>query len=298
MAREEKRDSELDKESQNRLEKLAREWENPRSAHSPDGFWGSDLRLLIEHFQPVQELLRRVVFAVVESTPVNRPANAEAALPPLAEGLTAVAQSEKQPALSQCSQLIDKCRRAERELSQCNSMVKQLEQEEKDQKQDAKKLEKQLRKVERDLSDCKASQASTPQVLTLLRNDSELARQMGLAGLPADDVGALIRTVAVLAQRDNLERLWSILKDRCEKDQRPASAVEFDLLSTALDWHNYNWPTRPFRLIEAVTASAYHYETHLRSRHNNRGETVAEQYLPGIADGGGHILCKALVDTR
>jgi hypothetical protein len=44
--------------------------------------------------------------------------------------------------------------------------------------------------------------------------------------------------------------------------------------------------------------TAYDFERHLRSRHNTRGETVAALHLPGIADGGGHIVCKALVHTR
>ncbi len=320
MGEGEKRDGELDKDSRKRLEKLEAEWEKPPAPHSIGGLSAADLRLLLEHFQPLQDLMRRIVTDVGERVPVAMPPRrAATALPasvaPCAEGLDvdskaespgelanthrdlAQAQFERQQALNQCGQLKDECEKALQDLSECNNAVKALQEENKNKKQTIKKLEKQLQQAQKELRDCEASHPSTAE-LTLLRADPELTRHMGLAILPADDTQALIQMVAVLAQRDNLERLWSTLKDRCEADKRPVSTDELTLLKAALAWHNHNWPTRPYSLIEAMPDSGYDFERHLRSRHNTRGETVAALRLPGIADGGGHILCKALVHTR
>jgi hypothetical protein len=121
---------------------------------------------------------------------------------------------------------------------------------------------------------------------------------MDLADLPADNTQALIQTVAVLAQFDNLKRLWEALKDRCEAGKRAVTDHEHTLLQAALAWHNHNWRSLPLRLIDVAAASRYDYETQLRSRHVTKGETVAAMYLPGIADGSGKTLCKALVQTK
>jgi hypothetical protein len=54
--------------------------------------------------------------------------------------------------------------------------------------------------------------------------------------------------VAVLAQRDNLERLPA-LKDRCEAENRPAHTAERALLAAALSWYNHNWRSKPYQLV-------------------------------------------------
>ena len=151
-----------------------------------------------------------------------------------------------------------------------------------------------LRQAEDALASVRTS-TRPPPALDLLRDDPELAQAIGLAGLPDDDTQALIQTVAVLSQLDNLQRLWDALKERCEAGNRPASASELALLESALAWHNHNWLTRPYRLIEATPSSAYDFSRHLPSRHTPKGETVAALHLPGIADGSGKPLCKALV---
>lgn len=139
---------------------------------------------------------------------------------------------------------------------------------------------------------------STPPELALLREDTALAQALSLSPLPSGDIEALIHIVAVLAQRDNLERLWDILKDRCETEGRPASTAELALLSTALAWYNYNWRTHPYNLIEVSPTAAYDFNTHLRNRHTTTGEIIAAQHLPGITSSSNEQIRKPLVITR
>lgn len=308
MGKSEKRDGELDKDSQKRLEKLEAEWEKPPASYSSDGLSASDLRLLLEHCQPLQDLMRRVVAGVGEpattasassSAGIDGTTSAEL-WAELAHVRGALEQSnpDRQQAEAQFDQLQQECRKVQSDLSRCTTEGKTLKQKYENQKQVIKALETELQEVGKKLKDCQASQASVPPELALLRSDPELSYQMGLTGLPTDNTHALIRMVAVLAQRDNLERLWGLLKDRCEAEKRAATQSELALLDAALEWHNHNWHTRPYKLINAAPASAYDFEKHLRSRHNSKGESIAVLQLPGIADGGGHLLCKALVQTR
>lgn len=308
MGKSEKRDDELDKDSRKRLERLEAEWGKPPASYSFGGLSASDLRLLLEHCEPLRGLLRRVVAGAGEpATAASASSSAEfdaAATEELRAELARThrdleqSNSDRQKAKAQFDQLQQECQKVQSDLSRCTSEGKRLKQKNEDQKQEIKALETALQDIRKKLKDCQASQASVPPELALLRSDPELSRQMGLSDLPTDNTQALIRMVAVLAQRENLERLWGVFKERCESGKRPASADEIALLESALAWHNHNWPARPYRLIEVAPGSGYDFEQHLRSRHNSRGETVATLHLPGIADGGGHIVCKALVHTR
>lgn len=290
MANDEKHIGELDTNRRKRLEKLNEEWTKAPSAFG--SFSTSDLRLLLEHFSPLQNLIRNIAVS---------PQDAASASPPIQTAPPA----ELQPAHNQYSNLELQYQAAQRDLAECNVAAKKLlrDQEKilqnnKTLKQECKQLEKQLRQAQEQLSASQATQTNTAAELALLRSDPDLAQQLGLPDLPGDNTQALIQTVAVLAQRDNLERLWSALKDRCEANNRAASAPERALLETALAWHNHNWRTRPYRLIEATPSSAYQFEKYLRSRQTPTGETVAALLLPGIADGSGKPLCKTLVRTH
>lgn len=290
MAKDDKRNDELDKDSRNRLEKLTVDWVKPSTFGCQVS--ASDLRLLLEHFLPLQELIRSIAASAQYTAPTSLPVQA---LPP----------AELQQPHNQYSNPELRYQAAQRDLAECNAAAKKLLQDKeklsqsnKTLKQEYKQLEKQLQLAQEQLNVCQATHANTAPEVALLRSAPDLAQRLGLPDLPSDDTQALIKTVAILAQSDNLERLWSALKDRCEADNRPASAPERALLETALAWHNYNWRTRPYGLIEAASFSAYHFENHLRCRQTPTGETVAALHLPGIADGGGLALCKALVHTR
>ena len=338
----------LDKKSSDRLEKLGGEWipETSNLFFSPERLTASDLKLLLEHFAPLQQLIRALVATPTETAPTalvdktdalrtetsdteDRLSDAEdksrTAQDALAQTQTELAEANRKhsallaqtqtelaethrnysallaQAQAELAGAKDRCSALQHDLDQCNDSAKTLYQQKEQHQQASKQLQKDLQTAEKDL---KASQAelaragSAPPELALLRQDTALAQALSLSPLPSSDTEALVQTVAVLAQRDNLERLWGVLKERCEAEHRPASAPEQALLSAALAWYNHNWRTRPYRLIEAAPAAAYDFNAHLRSRHTNTGETITAQLLPGIADGSGNPLCKALVSTR
>lgn len=311
MAKKDKNDV-LNKDSSKRLEKLKGEWipETSNLFFSPEKLTLPDLKLLLEHFAPLQELIRALVVAPAGTAPTalvdetnalraqisdteDKLSNAEDKLREAQDSI-AQALAELAQANSQCSALQD-------DLKQCNASAKTLLQQNKQHEQASKQLQKDLQAADKKLQASQAELAragSAAPELALLRQDTALAQALSLSPLPSGDTEALIHIVAVLAQRDNLERLWSALKERCEAERRPASAAEQALLSAALAWYNYNWRTRPYRLIDAAPAAAYDFNAHLRSRHTTTGETITAQLLPGIADGSGNPLCKALVSTR
>lgn len=294
----------LDKKSRERLEKLEPQWSAPcDEGWSVDKLTLPDLKLLLEHFTPLQDLIHALVATPAGASP-GALAHETASLRDQASAAQ-TAQDSAEAALAstqaELAQAHERCRAAERDLSQCTAKVQDLLQKNRLQQQTMQQLEQQCQQLQNALSAAQAQLArsgSAPAELALLRQDTALAQALGLEPLPSDDTQALIQTVAVLSQRDNLERLWSALKDRCEAEKRPATAGEHALLQAALDWHNHNWRTRPYRLIEAPPASTYHFDHHLRSRHASTGETISAQHLPGIADGSGRPLCKALVHTQ
>lgn len=189
------------------------------------------------------------------------------------------------------------CEKTLAELNSCTATVRALEQKIRSLDDEHRQLQNQLQRASSELAEERARHSIAPE-LTLVRRDLQLAQDMGLADLPDDNTQALIQTVAVLAQLDSLKRLWGVLKDRCEAGKRQATTDERALLQAALAWHNYNWRSQPYRLIDAAAGSGFNYVDHQRSRHVTKGETVTALQLPGIADGNGKALCKALVTTR
>ena len=290
----------LDKESRKRLEKLESQWSEPYDAMLLKGLTLPELKLLLEHFTPLQDLIRALVATPAGASP-GALAHETASLRDQASAAQDSAEAALASTQAELAQAHERCRAAKHDLNQCTTKVQELVEQNRLQKQTVQQLEQQCQQLQNDLSAAQAQLArsgSAPAELALLRQDTALAQALGLEPLPGDDTQALIQTVAVLSQRDNLERLWNALKDRCEANKRPATAGEHALLQAALDWHNHNWRTRPYRLIEAPPASTYHFDHHQRSRHASTGETISAQHLPGIADGSGRPLCKALVHTQ
>jgi chromosome segregation ATPase len=297
------KDNELDDASRKRLEKLNPNWNDSLEACSLEKLTLADLRLLLERHAPLQDLIRTIAVAptgkfpsaLAQETSVLREQNTEATC----SHETVHAQLAKSSAeLSTAQQTINALRQ---ELAQCTSTSRKLLDEKQSLEQARAKLEKQLQQLQQQLNDTQAILAKSGQVpieLRLLRQDAELAQQLGLANLPADDIAALIQVVAVLAQRDNLERLWILLKERCETGSRKANSDEVGLLKASLVWYNHNWQSRPYQLISATERGSYDYERQLRSRHSTGGDTITELRLPGIADGSNKPLCKALVITK
>ncbi len=290
----------LDKDSRKRLERLDAQWNENVSIWNPS-LSSADLRLLLEHHAPLQELIRSIA---ATSASRSQAATCEPMTMPARQveteaGYAAVAE-ELARTQAELTQARNKCTALEKGLTECTATVEQLLQKNTELAKIRTQLEARVQQLQEELEHCQATLArntSTPAELSLLRSDTELAQQMGLADLPADNMAALAQAVSVLAQRDNLERLWGILKERCEVQQRPVNQAEQALLSKTLSWYNHNWQSRPYRLIEATTGGAYDYEQHLRSRHTASGERLAALLLPGIADGSGRAFCKALVST-
>ncbi len=303
MAKDLANEDSLDKPSRKRIEKIGAQWSEPCEGWSNEKLTLPDLKLLLAHFTPLQDLIRALVATPADASP-GALAHETASLRDQASAAQ-TAQEHAEAALAstqaELAQAHEHCRAVEHDLKQCTAKVQELLPKNRLQQQTMQQLEQQCQQLQNALSTAQAQLArsgSAPAELALLRQDTSLAQALGLEPLPSDDIQALIQTVAVLSQRDNLERLWNTLKDRCETDKRPATAGEHALLQAALAWHNHNWRTRPYRLIEATPASAYNFEYHQRSRHTNTGETVSAQHLPGIADGSSRTLCKALVSTR
>ena len=300
----------LDKKSSDRLEKLGGEWTEAYEKWSSEKLTVPDLKLLLEHFAPLQELIRALVAAPAGTAPAALVDETNALRAQIsdaksrlsdAEDKLSKAETARAQTLAELAEANSKCSALQDDLKQCNAGTKTLLQQNKQHEQANKQLQKDWQAADKKLQASQAELAragSAPPELALLRQDTALAQALSLSPLPSSDTEALVQTVAVLAQRDNLERLWGVLKERCEAEHRPASAAEQALLSAALAWYNYNWRTRPYRLIDAAPAAAYDFNAHLRSRHTTTGEAITAQLLPGIADGSGNPLCKALVSTR
>ncbi len=325
-----KGDEQLDESSRKRLKELEGLWTQAGLIREKVNLiTPNDLRLLLEHFDPLRELIRTI--CAIPAAMAPRALEQVGAGPQLQEK-----GSELTKVCAQLVEALGRCEAAGKDLQQCTAhsqdlqrqreqlqqqneqleqQKEQLEQQkeqlqrEKEQFQkenaqllrDKKQLDERLRGMEKELSSCRAQLEGSgrlPPELALLRADLELAQRLELQDLPDDGSRALIQMVAVPAQRDNLLRLWTILRERCDAQNRAANTAERALLETALAWHNHNWRSRPLRLIDVAAATPYDYERHLRSRQTHAGEMVGELRLPGIADGSGALLCKALVSTR
>jgi hypothetical protein len=290
----------LDKDSRKRLEKIQGEWDKPQSRLS-EKLTVADLRLLLEHHLPLQDLIRAIAQnwledAALPSEGQTAPLHPQKVQAEAAEQAAAAAQAQ-----AQVQTLTQQCQALQSDLTQCSAATQKLLQEKAATQQAQRQLEKQLQQAQKELAATRnelTRMGGAAAEVRLLQTDVALARRLDLADLPDDATQALVRVVAVLAQRDNLERLWTALKERCESENRPANSDERALLAAALSWYNHNWRSKPYQPLTPAPNSAYDFERHLRSQHTSAGEKIADLRLPGVADGSGRLLCKALVSTR
>lgn len=269
----------LDKDERERLEKLSKAWnkETKSSLLSPN-FNPADLRLLLEYFLPLRELIHQIA-----ATPSGQ------SVP------SAQVKAELDEAEFQALQV---------QLVSSQAEAVRLRQLLADERRQADELEKELERLKqllaaRELELAKLRrQATLPPVLEQLRSMPALASRMDLGDLPADPTQALIRAVAVLSQLNNVERLWDALKEICESERRSATNDEIALLQTALDWHNYNWRKKPYTLHRPHMDAGFDFKTAQRTGTTPSGETLAAVWLPGIVSGSDSVQKKALVATR
>lgn len=277
----------LDGRAKDRLEKLRREWESYSNSILSEKLTPADLRLMLEHFEPLRKLIRKIA-AGHSAAPAASYAD-DADLDALHEKLEQALAAQEE---------------LRHELDEALAAQEALRSERDAAKRDIQQLQKRCRTLETELAESRREVDSLRQrknehpVLAILRRDGELATRLGLGALDGAEPEPLIRAVAVLAQRDTLQRLWDRLKERCEKERRPANADERLLLETALAWHNYNWPSKPYRLTEPKAGSAYDYGSHQRATATASGERIAAVWLPGIMDGSGKLQQKPLVTTQ
>ncbi len=295
---------ELDKDSRKRLEKMEVEWDKPTTASWLVELKLPDLRLLLEHHQPLQDLIRAIAATGLGSSPLAA-AQANSDLQTQLQESTLTAQDASAAQAESESKLLklrEQCKGLQADLAQCSAATQQLLQDKKTTQTALSQTEKQLQQAHKELNAARAALArhgAAPAELQLLQHDAELARRLELADLPEDTTQALIRVVAVLAQRENMERLWTVLKERCEAENRTAHPEERALLAAALSWYNHNWRNKPYKLLEVPSGTSYDFERHLRSQHTTGGEKIRELRLPGIADGSGRVMnCKPLVSTQ
>lgn len=279
----------LEKDERKRLEKLVDEWDSGSSW--TDKLYASDLRLLLENFHPLRELIRQIA-----ATSSGQSASS-------ATGLAAQAESCAQSEVERNEAEVER-QALQAQLVSSQGEVEHLRRQLADERRQADELEHELKRLtqlltagEQELAKLR-QQAALPPVLELLRNMPALASRLELGDPPVDANQALIRAVAVLSQLNNVERLWDALKDSCESERRPASDDEITLLQTSLDWHNHNWRKKPYTLHRPRIDAGFDFMTAQRAATTPSGETLTAVWLPGIMSGSDSVQKKALVATR
>ncbi|MDX7760816.1 hypothetical protein SJS80_02605 [Aeromonas caviae] len=305
---------------QKRLDELAKEW-GAESRGTSLGLHTSDLHLLLQHFAPLQQLIRQLAAGGegAVQTNVMQPASTtycDDALP--LDQDSASVQSDQRNELTtrlqqerhQRDQLENKLRDTASHLLQSQQECKRLEQalqqeqalrhtaqtELSETASRLRQLEQQQQRHHAELDALRQSGQSP--VVTLLCQDVSLATDLGLDGMGADVSADLVRCVAVLSQLDTIRQLWDLLKARCEQQLRPASDGELALLGSALAWHNHNWRQKPYQLYQPALASGFDFNKAQRALGTPpSGESLRGVWLPGISDHAGRMQKKALVVT-
>jgi len=244
-----------------------------------------DLLLLLDHYKPLRENICELNYSPTLLAS-GRGSDPEGDLP---------TDPEKR-------QILENVKRA---LDSCTSRYAELQAASDSYQKEIKALQSKLEKTR---AKAKAEQAQLVEIqrrterfhpaLAALRSIPDVARQMELANLPPDPFDAMIRTVAVLAQRDNLERLWDALADQANRDRAAPGPQALEVLSSALDWYNQNWKSRPWLLDLPKPDTPIDFHRHQRAPATPTGETIVQVWLPSVLDGSGKIVRKALVITR
>ncbi|WP_421214111.1 hypothetical protein [Aeromonas dhakensis] len=292
----------LSGKQQKRLDELAKDWEAECKGIF-SGFSLSDLHLLLQHFAPLQQLIRQL--AVSEDpvqTDVRQPVStaygdetlslaqeAASVNPDQRDELAALLQQERDLRTQLENKLSDATSHLSHSQQQCQRLEQTLQQLQQQQQQQQQRHHAELDALR---------QAGQSPVVTLLCQDVSLATDLGLDGMGADGSADLVRCVAVLSQLDTIRQLWDLLKARCEQQLRPATDGELALLGSALAWHNHNWRQKPYQLYQPALASGFDFNKAQRALGTPpSGESLRGVWLPGISDHAGRLQKKALVVT-
>ena len=131
-----------------------------------------------------------------------------------------------------------------------------------------------------------------------LEHDAEL--EQGLLGKYADieKLPKLVRTVAIVSQWKQVERVWDDLKKRCDAERRAATESELAILKGCIDIHNLSY-TEGYNLASLkniAAGTAFNMKEHARA--TPTGDIVAEQWLPALINAGGIVTRLPLVATK
>lgn len=133
--------------------------------------------------------------------------------------------------------------------------------------------------------------AQWQQLLEQIRADGVLLQRFSLPQND-DDLSFLLTTVAVFSQKDNLTRLWKLLDERCKERSGPWTEAEAQIFGQSLDWHNANWPDKPYELLKPEPGMHYDSGKHQRPP-GMLGDRIRAVWLPGIPE----LKLKPLVAT-
>lgn len=307
----------LSTKQQKRLDELANDWDVGSNGLSL-GLHLSDLRLLLQHFAPLKQLIHQVAMDNENVVPTEIK-HISTITSGVGEQHSSVASAEQEQDKVDklTSQLqLESGLRAQIEM-QLGDAVAQLSQLQKDNQQlksvlqheNTLRLEEQAkcRETESRLqqlqqhyqTELDALQRSVQSPVTeMLYQDMALANALGLDDMGRDARIDFVRCVAVLSQFDTIKQLWDELKDRCEQQERAVTVNELMLLENALSWHNYNWQQKPYRLYRPTSGASFDFNRQQRAvGSSNSGELLCDIRLPGISDHGGRLQKKALVVT-
>lgn len=297
----------LTEKQQKLMDELSKLWEKPATDWRRSSLTLPELRLLLEHFQPLRDLIRSIADPQVasEQHAISALRSELSQLEAQLQQLHASKQALEQQLHSVQTQLHEAQQaeqRASQQLSQTQQQLQQaqatshaLQQQLERSTQERNALQQQVASLQARLQQHAAFGAAST-VLQTLRQDSALATRLGLADLGTDSDSAL-RVVAVCAQRDTLERLFNIAAEQANQHRAALPAAWQQLLETALAWYNHNWQTHPYRLETPAAGAAYDFNRHKRAAHTPTGESVQQTLVPGLADSSGKLQIKPLVAT-
>lgn len=291
-------------DEQKRLDKLSHSWAKEDKSLFSDSakLTAFDLKLLLLHFAPLKSLVQQLAHQQLTEKYANT--DIDSTLTTAAHNVP-TALVDLQAIQHQLAQERGANGQLEQQLQQLQLQLneqqrKNLTLEDALQSVTAKLQRLELQYQQNQTALTAATQAQSNPVQKILSQDHKLTADLGLnvSGGVEPSSTDLIRTVAVMSQLDSVKRLWDLLKDRCEQQDRTTSQAESQLLATALGWHNHNWQQKPYQLFEPKTGQSFDFNQQQRAAFSPpMGETIKAVVLPGIRDHAGRLLKKALVIT-
>lgn len=309
---------ELSDKQRERLEELKEHWQNEDFGAS-SSLTVADLALLLRHHPALHELIRQIVRKEdpterqaaprptpqsktnLDPTPNKAPREAEI----IAEDQSPLPQ-ELHQAQAEIANLRRELEKRDEELEQRKAEIQTAQQELKRKDDQLSKCVEAGEKTKRERDDLarqienlreRPPLGKAGKTLAFLCGQDELLKRLSLQGL-TDNVEGLVRTVAVLAQKDNVVRLLEALGEVAQSRAAPVSPEERDLIETSVAWLNHNWERKPYRLVDPLVGEKYDFTAHRRARTTPTGETIVAVLAPGLQNAAGHWEVKPIVSTK